>query len=488
MILRSSSAAFAKFLRTLSNASPSVDEGTALRTWPMPPPYPRWFFSGGEKVNYRRMCAEKSMNMIITALSWLKLGKPSVAPAAMSLSSTLNSRQRRVVRRLERLSSDLVTVGDIGSSAMGRTAAKVESLSFLLHDLEKTARSLVPSYEHREPAQGSRRECSKVSHERGHPGTLAGLLKQGTIAVAKCVEPSRLSFPAEAPMFDPTELYDEPHKTVYQDPISLAISPEESNLEPPRVRVHASKQQALELMSFLDRHNRLRLVPEEKVRVQHTCGAFSLVKDAEKDRLILDARPPNQLEDTLRSWSKTLGAISTVLHIELLPGHNLLMSGTDLRDYYYCFRVSKARAVRNTFNFPMTPSDAQQFNCFHDGLWQHSTIYPCLNTMAMGDCQSVELGQKAHVRLGIVAGAMSPSEMLCVHGRAPRGLLSCGIIIDDSLFLEQVPQDLPRELFCETEGVLRLRKMKEEYTQRELTAHPAKTFEGLLEAEFWGGP
>lgn len=80
------------------------------------------------------------------------------------------------------------------------------------------------------------------------------------------------------------------------------------------------------------------------------------MKDEEKDRLILDARPPNLLETTLRTWCKTLGAINTVLQLELPADCNLAMSGTDLRDYYYMFKVSAARARRNMFNYPIPSS------------------------------------------------------------------------------------------------------------------------------------
>eukprot|EP00438_Fugacium_kawagutii_P035715 Skav234674 [mRNA] locus=scaffold1131:475680:480491:- [translate_table: standard] len=453
----------------------------------MPPPFPRWFASSQGPANYRRMCVEKILNLIVVCLSWLRLGKPEVAPPAMSLSMQLNFKQRRVVARFERLASELVVVGDVGPRDMGRAAAKVESLTTILQELQESFQKCGATYEHRPPANASPcRQTSQAGHLNGDPGEVVGRLPHGAPAVAKCVEPSRLSFPAEAPKFDPTELFDEPHRTTYVDPISLATDPMCSSWEPPRVRIHASKKQALELMEFLDRHSRLRLAAAKSIRPKHLCGAFALVKDEHKDRLILDARPPNGLEETLRDWSKTLGAVSAVLQIELLPGHNLIMSGTDLRDYYYCFKVSRQRALRNTFNFPLSPQEVQHLRCFDENMHQYDTLYPSLSTMAMGDTNAVELGQKAHLRIGLRCGAMSPAELLSVHGRAPRGKLSCGVIIDDALFLEQVPQSVPKEEWGATEGAQRLRVMKEEYLRRELTPHPAKTFEGEDKAEFWG--
>lgn len=433
------------------------------------------------------MCIEKAINLIVLGLSWLHLGRPLVAPASMALDAELTYKQWGVVKRFEKLITELANSGDFGPSNMGRTAAKVESLVFLLERLQRATEQVVTNYEHRNTAQGVPRRPPQAGHQCGDPGEVVGKMPQGLPQLAKCVEPSRLSFPKDAPHFDPTKFFDEPHRSVYQDPIAEAEEPDFSKWEPPRVRIHASKEQAMELIRFLDRHQRLRLVPEEKVRKRFLCGAFCLVKDEEKDRLILDARPPNMLETTLRDWSKTLGAINAVLQIELLPEHNLVMSGTDLRDYYYCFQVSERRARRNAFNFPLKPKDVQDLKCFSEELHNYKTIYPCLATMAMGDCQAVEMGQKCHVKIGLGAGLFRPQDLLCIHGRAPRAMVAAGIIIDDALFLEQVPSALGEKELKQTDGARRLRAMKEEYLLNDLVPHPNKTFEAAVDAEFWGG-
>lgn len=361
----------------------------------------------------------------------------------------------------------------------------MESLSSLLVELETAAAKTAAPYEHRPAAQRSDGNEPQPGHQKGDPGRVVGRLQKPAPQLAKCVEPSRLSFPQDAPAFDPSSMLEEPHKKVYEDPISCAIS-EDFSLEPPRVRVHGSKDQALGLFRFLDQHHRLRLVPREKVRDGFLCGAFCLVKDEKKDRLILDARPPNMLEETLCSWTKTLGSVNAILQIELEPGCNLSMSGTDLRDYYYCFKVTKQRACRNTFNFPLSPAQASELHCFTPDMWQHSTLYPCLATMAMGDCQAVEMGQMVHVKIGMQCEAIHPHELLCVHGRGPRGKISCGVIIDDALFLEQVPAMLTPAELRRTDGAKRLRAIKEEYVGKNLTPHDGKTFEAEFEAEFWG--
>ena len=166
----------------------------------------------------------------------------------------------------------------------------------------------------------------------GSPGEVVGYMSQSASVLAKKVEVDRLSFPEGRPEFDPTPLFSDPHSTVYGDPISLAMSVSEGD-EPPKVRVHGSFDEAMSLFKFLDHHQRLRLAPASQVRKSNLCGAFALVKDSQKDRLIVDARPPNSLEQTLRTYTQTLGAVAALLQIELEPANRLMLHGTDLRDY-----------------------------------------------------------------------------------------------------------------------------------------------------------
>jgi len=91
-----------------------------------------------------------------------------------------------------------------------------------------------------------------------------------------------------------------------------------------------------------------------------------------------------------KEWCQTIGSVQAICQLELSDGFRMILSGTDLRDYY-CFRVSKQRSYHNAINFPVAPRDVQDWACFHPSLWQHETLYPCLSTLAMGDCQAVEL-------------------------------------------------------------------------------------------------
>ena len=314
-------------------------------------------------------------------------------------------------------------------------------------------------------------------------GEVIGSYKGAELIVAKEIEPERLSFPADRPHFNPKKYLDEIHQQCYEDPASLADSGAVEQLQPPRVQIRASRQQSKELLRFLDRHHRLALAPAEKINTKLCCGAFSLIKDSKKDRLIVDARPPNLVEPTLTSWCKTLGAVSAVLQIELRPNHQLYMSGTDLRDYYYCFSVSDKRCMRNSLQMPISESFAKELQCYDPKAHGTAPLFPCLQTLAMGDNNAVELGQMAHVNLGISARAFSAHELLTSHSRGPRGDISAGVVIDDVLIAEQLE---PQAAQGVTEGEYRLNSLFELYQTEGLNPHPGKTFRKSTKAEVWG--
>lgn len=478
---------FATFLHSFLHNEPSAEEGTADQLWPIPAPYPTWL--SGEHLQWRQVrrvtrARQMAVNLVVLGLSWLHMGRPKTAPKAMSLRSTLTKAQWVTVKRMEGYFEDLIRVGDVGPAQMGRAAAKMEGLDSLLGELHDVALALAPNgYLERSVFSSNLQSNLLPGHCQGESGTVVGQLRKGAPVLAKSITSSRLSFPENPPQFDPGPLLEEPHFSTYADPLSKSRNPDPGIDRPPRVQVRASLQEAFSLMKFLDSHQRLTLAPPGKIRTSHLCGAFSLTKDIEKDRLIVDARPPNSLEETLTDWCSTLGSIQALSQQELLPGLNMYFSGTDLRDYYYCYKVSKRRSYRNTFALPLKQEFARQLHCYHESLAAHPILYPCLSTMAMGDCQAVEIGQAAHIALGIISRSFSPYELLTAQGRAPRGQLAAGIVIDDAIFCEQLP---PQADLSTSAGVERLNQLCEEYLQRGLVPHPKKTFRGEVSAEFWG--
>ena len=482
---------FATFLHSVICNKPSLEEGTATTIWPMPPPYPRRMkeeHGGGALQDDCDRNLEKALNLVVLALSWLHLQHPATAPRSLRLGRGLSRMQWRVVRRFRLFLSTAAEVGDVGPSDMGRTAAKMEGLDGLLADLHGFAEAMgISNTPHGYFSQLGKQRDSEQSLLKPGPalerGEELGFYSGADIMNAKDIEPERLSFPQDRPTFNPAPYLDEEHRQCYEDPASLADNDLLHQLVPPRVQIKANKEQSQSLLRFLDRHHRLSLEREKDIQPKLCCGAFALLKDAKKDRLIVDARPANSIEPTMNKWCKTLGSVSALLQIELAPGKNLYMSGTDLRDYYYCFAVSEKRCRRNTLKMPISQAFAKTLSCYDPELHTSSILYPGLKTLAMGDNNAVELGQMTHVNLGISARAFCAHELLTSHSRGPRGKLAAGIVIDDVLIAEQLP---PEEARGCTEGEYRLNLLCELYQKEGLTAHPAKTFRGASEAEVWG--
>ena len=476
-LLRSGTS-LAIFVKSFLGNSPWEFQGTAHELWPMAAPYPELFDEKNATLRREVLRRRQAVNLIVLTLSWLHLGKPKRCPAPLSRSSKLSAAQWKIVVRIEDHAADVLQVGVVGPAEMGRGAAKVESLEELISVLEQKAHEVC------DDSYGGKRHS--VAYQKAGPaaaaGEVIGKLVGASAVVAKAIEPERLSLPTAPPAFDPTPLLPRKHREVFQDPVSLADPVDPFVDNPPKVRVHASRAQVMELLKRLDSSSRVVLAKPEEVRETHLCGAFALVKDALQDRLILDARPPNSKEQTLDAWCKTLASCHTLALQELEPGHVMYFSGTDLKDYYHAFKVSTARAHRNALAFPLSAAEAQQLSCFSAEHVGCQKLYPCLSALAMGDNQAVEIGQLAHIQLGLKARAFSPFELLVVHGRAPRSRIAAGIVIDDAIFCEQ----RPGEDLGELESVRRLNMLCEEYLQQGLLAHPKKTFRAETSGEFWG--
>ena len=376
---------FACFLHIYLRDPLSAEESTALPFWPIPAPYPGvWKSTAAEPVPGQPSCAKrrraemKILNLILLVLSWLRLGSPRKPPKGYRLGLRCAAAQMKVVHRLESFVVDISGCGIVGPAEMGRSAAKMEGLDSILRSLHESTLDSMPAAAYAKTSAAARGVSSSSSLRSGSDalavGEVIGSMHQGTPVVAKEVEPERLSLPKERPAFDPTPFLEEPHLSVYKDPIASAVAPACSLESPPRVRVHTKKGKQLEFLRFLDSHHRLALATEAEVRATHLCGAFALIKDTEKDRLILDARAPNLLEETLHAWCSTLGASQSLAQLELRDGCNMLFSGTDLQDYYHCFKVSRARSLRNALACTLTPQQASSLSCFSEKLWNHKRL------------------------------------------------------------------------------------------------------------------
>ena len=213
---------------------------------------------------------------------------------------------------------------------------------------------------------------------------------------------------------------------------------------------------------------------------------FSVAKDEARDRLVLDARPANQLEDFPGRWVHSLASASALSGIILQPGEVLLMSGTDLSDCFYQFVAGPQRCLRNLLKGSLSPDEAASvfgYDCMH-ALQPDGSVAVGLSSLAMGDSSACEDAQSAHLGVLLQGRAIFPGELLVYAAPPPRSLLTVGLVMDDLVYLHRACADnFPPD---EPSGGDRLEAALNSYRAAPLNFNDKKTFFNREQASFWG--
>ena len=438
---------------------------TPRPVWPIPLPY--WGKSySAEK---RERSFQQALNMMVVVLNWLQLGQPRRVPRDCNPYAVLTFEQKKILQRLRHLAKEWQNSPPITAEDMGRSAGKFEQLEDSLNLLTRRAVALM-----KETGSGVCR-APKTSERPNQSGSLLA-----DVSAAKEVESHRLQFKG-TPSFDPTRLLSEETRQVYVDPLTHSMDPADALQDPPHVQVRGKRSEVLGLFRKLDQTQRLALFTKDQVRWHHRAGLFTLMKDLAKDRLIMDARPANQLECGLTQWTNTMGSITPLLGLFVPPGQVVACCGEDLQDYYYHFQVTSSRAIRNSIKYELSLQEAKTLTAYASTTPDQQSYIPALRTMAMGDINAVEVGQESHVKLALTAGVCL-KDLLTMRGRLPRFGPYIGIVIDDFITLECVP----RPLTCKTEAAAVADKMVDIYAAAGLVAHDGKRFRDTLHSKFWG--
>ena len=462
------------FFRSFLSRQPRPrDEGTSLGPlWPMPAPYPEAFgASSAFNVTWRkrRTCLQ------ICLLNWLFLGRPAVCPPGLWLGQRLSARQWRRVKMLEDLSEDGNSVMEVDAVSMARTAAKTEASSDVIDALHRAWMSACSSSPACGSGYGDGASVEMFGEMEGYRpfGDFVGEHAGSSFEVAKPIQADRIHFEGR-PEFDPTPFFDDTTKRAYERPLDGAHQVDPA--EVPRVSVHASREQRNLLFQKMADTGRLVPVPASEVRPGLLSGLFCVGKDLNKDRLILDARPPNLAETVLSRYTKTMASATCLAGIELEDGQVLLMSGRDVKDFFYQFKVSKQRSKRNVLAMHLDASDLEFVfrRPFAAG------GYVGLSTLAMGDLNACEYAQGAHLQLILRAGGALHEEVMQMHQPMPRGLLSVGVVIDDLVMLEKVMKQEFAGSSFRSEAAARMDVVMAEYERVNLPTNPKKAFDDAL--------
>ena len=291
--------------RVRSNLTPQGN------VWPMPLPYPEAHVKRRRGVE-KRSQIKLAVNYLVLVLNWLAMGEKLVQVNHIALGAKLHARQWEVVRRLTPLVQTMVDHEPVDSVSMGRSAAKVETIEEALRALEEAV--VQPAEELRSYGKSNVFEEGPEWGQSGHPGEVVGVMKSCIDHVAKDVEPDRFRFHG-TPSFRAAEFLDEENKKRFENPLDYAevLDPDDPKL--PAVKVRGNKVNQMRLLETLDSSDRLKLFRSTEVERGFENGIFSIPKDAEKDRMVLDARRPNSRETSEQRWIYSLGSVAQLQHL-----------------------------------------------------------------------------------------------------------------------------------------------------------------------------
>ena len=243
------------------------------------------------------------------------------------------------------------------------------------------------------------------------------------------------------------------------------------------------EKDTLRFLGLLDASRRLALVEETKVRKGFECGAFAVPKDRKKDRMVLDARPPNTLEVAERRWIHSLGSTNQLHHFFIDASQVVRLFAEDLREFYHCFFISEQRMLRNAFKLRVKASEVRHLAACDASFEDHQVLVPCLKTMAMGDVNAVAYGQTAHLGVLVQRGLLSTADLIALKKRPPRGDWFAGLMIDDLVIIEKIGASVSQE---PSERSKMMKEIHAEYERVGLPRHEGKSIDGEKSGSFWG--
>ena len=449
-------------------------------------PYPEVLRAGG---GGQRAWKKRLLNLAVAALDWLYLRRPAKAPVGLEAGTPLTKRQWQMVELLAELVGDGYEFLVLSPADLGRTASKLEDQDAVLGALHRTllaAEREFPRYMSSQCAPARRPGCEGC---RSEAGGLEGRRHRnekpfgwivGKLRGKKTMRQSR----SPAPAFDPRPFFDMRTAFAYEHPLQRALEiPREA--PPARSVVMATRDNKLKLFKALAATGRLGILDHAEVRPGISSGLFSVVKDHDRDRLILDGRGANVYEKPLSYWTKGLASFDKVCEIYLGAGQVLRASGRDLRDFFYQFSVNRERTARNCLAGTLT-QDELRF-VFGEVKGLPARAHVGLSTLAMGDLNACEYAQASHLGVLYANGVFQPAELLSLACPVPRDPCMVGVIIDDLIILERLAASAVDGGLSEpTEADRRMGLADEAYEKARLIANQSKAFQNEAHSKFWG--
>ena len=458
--------------------------------WPMPVPWP-----GAFRSRTRSDWSQRGENLIVLTLNWLHLGCPgSVCDPSWILRESTELQQEHLSRLREQLQVwhgvKVECVDELGRAQdrFTSSACAIKRLEALSHEFDR----FFQKYRDFKPIPSS---DGRISRRIRDPLSRAVGQMSSPVETARPVIATRLKVSA-APSFNADPTLVGVHRQVMQNPFALKLK---SNIPTPRVEVRTSESELVKLLERFDATDRLLLMPEGSAglpRQSERVGLFTVFKDANFDRLIVDARPSNVGDQLLSKWVNHLTGQGVLCDLVLQPNSILYGYSSDIVDFYNRFQVTEARALRNVLCKTLCASKVAHLKscppCPAD-----TRLCVGLRLLAMGDCQAVEIAQASHTTLAGASGAIRDAELISRARPFPRTKVCGGLCIDDFFVCEQEPvsehppshcsgPSVAEEFLEDSEAYQRLQRLKRAYEFVGLQSHPEKEVVRASKFHVWG--
>ena len=299
---------------------------------------------------------------------------------------------------------------------------------------------------------------------------------------ARQVRNEHISLPSTAGILDPCTALCPERQRVLKD-MRQIIKPEEQWPDPlprPCFMVDPAEEQGLRvrlvgcgLASLLAENE----VPTDSYGRKLLAGVFAVPHKSDSDRLIFDRRLQNATEHRLQ-WC-TLPHGSQLTQIRLEANEHVRGSGDDLSNYFYLLSHQPNWRSRSAFGRVFAGAEAAAL-----GGDPGARYHLCLNIVAMGDLNSVDVAQATHEGVLTASGCLAAAEKLEYGNPVPRSSVWEGVYVDDHLVVGIVPKHkVAEESGPDYDLILRSR---EGYKSWELPTSDKKSY--TLQKKFvaWG--
>ena len=220
-----------------------------------------------------------------------------------------------MVRSLEHLLFGTFFPLTYDAADCGRVGAKLEDQSRTLEALARAAASICSSFAGYLPPSHSDLHGNPESET--DCVSSCGVLPGKPPIAAKSIVAARVKLPAKL-AFHLQPFMDKATRVFYDRPLDVARASEVGVDKLPFVKILARPVERMPLLKALSDSGRLApLLAVPLSRVDWGAGLFCVAKDAQRDRLVLDARPANLLESFPGRWVHSLASATALAGIIL---------------------------------------------------------------------------------------------------------------------------------------------------------------------------